>query len=234
MDELEKLLGEEKETPASSEGQEPEKEPTKSPEEIKKEEQLFNLNKAIAQANEELRKKRKEVKEPVIEEEIPRIDMTDPSAKAWDKHMNEKVNPLSAENEKEKEEVRNYALQQFLSDKPALAKNTEMLKKVMETYKVLAEDKISGKTVEGVLTYLEKAYVAENHEAILAQQRRERISRAQADAIYSDPAVSRGATAYSSERGATPNLSEDDKSILAKWGMTPAEWIDLKKKQSVQ
>lgn len=235
MDELETLLAEEKETPAPA-LEAPEKEEvkeTKSPEELKKEEHLANINKAIAEANEQLRLKRKQVKNPTLEEEeeLPKIDMNDPSAKAWDRRIKDSVTPLNAENEKEKDEVRNYALSQFLSDKPALAKNGEMLKKVMETYNILKEGKISEKTVEGVLTMLDKAYVAENHETILGQQRRERIARAQADAIFSDPAVSRGATAYSSERESSPVYNEEAKTILAKWGMTPQEHAELIKKQ---
>ncbi len=236
MSELEDLLAEEKDTPAPASQEPIEKEPiveeTKSPEEVKKEEHLANINKAIAEANEELRKKRKQVKEPVIEEdELPKIDMKDPSAKAWDKHISEKVNPLSAENDKEKDEVRDYALQTFLSDKPSLAKSPEKLKSVMETYYRLSEGKISGKTFEGVITYLEKAYAAESKDEILAQQRRDRVARAQADAVFSDPAVSRGSTSYSSERESTPTYNEEAKAILAKWNMTPQEHAELVKKQ---
>jgi len=230
---LDELLGVQKETEIAP-SEETHKEPTKSEEELKKEEQLTNINKAIAEANEKLRKTRQALKKPEVddEEEIPRIDMNDPSAKAWDKHINERVNPLNTENEKEKEEIRNYALSQFLDDKPELAKDPEKMGKLMETYAVLKEGKISEKTVEGVLTYLEKAYAAEYSTDILTRQRR--IARAQADAIYSDPAVSRGATSYSSERQTMPTYDSEAQAILAKWGMTPQEHAELVKKQKAE
>ena len=75
MQELDEILksAEEKETPT-----EPlvEKTPEIKPEDLeiqKKKEQLENLNKAVLEANEKLRKLR-ETSKPTTEEEIPKID----------------------------------------------------------------------------------------------------------------------------------------------------------------
>jgi hypothetical protein len=201
---------------------------------VKKEQQLQNLNKAIAEANIILKTKRKEAKNQSEEDDIPKINMEDPSSKAWDRHISDKVNPVMETLEREKEEIRTYALKQFLSDKPALASDPNKLKSLLDTYKSLSDGKISEKTSEGVLIYLDKAYAAENFEELNQQSRERRIAKARADAIYSDSAVSRGATGYVEQREVTPHLSEDDRAILAKWGMSPADYIALKKKYPKQ
>lgn len=83
MDDLEKLLAdEEKETPPSSSGEakaEP-KEEKPNPEVLRKQEELDNLNKALAEAQIELRRVREEKKkvrtsQEIEEDELPKIDM---------------------------------------------------------------------------------------------------------------------------------------------------------------
>src|SRR3990167_8186002 len=100
MDELEKILladDEKKTQPPALENPKKEtpEEKTEDEEVLKKEEQLINLGKAIAEANEELVKIRKEKAKVKItdEDELPKIDMEDPSAKAWEKHISDKMLP---------------------------------------------------------------------------------------------------------------------------------------------
>ena len=210
-------------TPALKEEKKPEDEV------LKKQEQLQNLEKAIAEANAELKKTR-EVKKQVIEEEIPKIDFNDPSSKAWDKHIRENVSPLQVEMEKEKEEIRNFALREFMEDKPALARNPEKIKELVGVY-----DKIktaSERTKEGVLNDLNKAFAVVYSEELMSSAREARVNKAQGDAMFSEAGVSRGSTAYFKEKEADPsqNLSEDDKAILARWGMSSQEWGEAKKK----
>ena len=239
-EELRKILGEVPEaTPPAETPKEPEQEKPKEPEtpsaedqeKVKKAEQLSNLNKAISEAQGELKKVRKAKKEAGVapeEEELPKINMEDPSAKAWDRHIRENVAPLNQELEKEKEEVRSFALREFLADKPNLAKDPEKLKAVISTY-----DRIktaSERTREGVLLDLDKAYAAEHYQEILGDARQKRMDAARNDAAFSDIGVSRGSTAYSNPSEVNPSLSEDDRAVLAKWGMTPADWITYKKK----
>ena len=224
-DELNKILEEEeKETP-----------PTPSPEEekaknevLKKEEELSNLNKAILEAQTKLKEVRALKKGTKEEEDLPKIDMTDPSAQAWDRHIKDNVNPVTAEIEKGKEERRNYALSQFLKDKPALAKHPEKVKELVETYEKIRT--ASEMTAEGIALDLDKAYGAVFHEELIDMARNKRVEDAQANAIFSDIAVSRGSTAYQTEKEKSPVLDEESKSILAKWGMTPEQWAaDYKK-----
>lgn len=233
-DELEQLLADatkKKDAPALGE---------KTPEQIKaeeavkkEEEKLANIKKATAEATEQLRKARADKKaaegKPVTEEELPEIDFNDPSAKAWDKHFNGKVNPLQDELAKEKEEIRTYALQEFLADKPNLAKDSDKLKKVIATY-----DRIktaSERTKEGVLIDLKKAYAAEYADEILEGRRNQEIDEARGEAIFSDIGVSRGATSIPQEKEKAPHLSTDDQAILAKWGLSPSEWVKMKQAQ---
>lgn len=240
-EELRKIIGEAPEAtpPAEATKEESKEEPKAAPAELSAEEQatkakaeqLANLNKAISEAQSELKKVRKAKKEAgaaPVEEDLPKINMEDPSAKAWDRHIRENVAPLNQELEKEKEEVRSFALREFLADKPNLAKDAEKLKKVIETY-----DRIktaSERTREGVLLDLDRAYAAEHYQEILGNDRQRRIEAARNDAAFSEIGVSRGATTYSNPTETAPNLSEDDKAVLARWGMTPAEWVTYKKK----
>lgn len=210
----------------------------KTPEELKAEEtkkaeeHLANIKKAIAEANDELKKKRAAAKDDgkgAADEDLPKIDDTDPSTKAWDKRFGDRVDPLKRELDQEKEEIRTFALREFLKDKPNLAKDVEALKRVMQTY-----DKIktsSERTKEGVLNDLDRAYAAEYHQDILQNRREGRIAEAQGDAIFSDPAVSRGDNSFRKEREDVPHLDKEDELILAKWGLTPSQWVEMDKKQ---
>lgn len=229
-EDLDKILADKKGSPASG-GKTPEE--LKAEEIKRKEEHLANLNKAIVEANENLKKARAAAKptpaQNADEENLPQIDFSDPSSKAWEKHVNGKVNPIQDELNKEKEEVRTFALKEFLKDKPKLASDPDAIKRVMQTY-----DKIrtsSERTREGVLLDLDKAYAAEFHNDILQGRREGRIAEAQGDAIFSDPAVSRGDNSFRTERERTPHLSKDDEIILAKWGLTSSQWVEMKKKQ---
>lgn len=229
--ELEKLLdGDEKETqkPASKTDEEIKSETVR-----KEEERLANLQKAIAEANAELKSTRKAAKEKGVvieEEELPKIDLTDPSSQAWDKHFSDKVDPLKVEMDKEKEEIRTFALQEFLADKPNISNDPEKLKKIMAMYEKVRT--ASERTVVGVIADLKKAYAAEYADEIIGARRDERIDEARADAIFSDIAVSRGSSSIPTERERTPHLTREDELILAKWGLSADEWIKMKKAQS--
>lgn len=239
MDELEKIIGSpEKETPP--EPSEPKGSPEEKPEvdEVqKKEEHLANVNKAIFEANEELKKLRAAKKAekaslPETEDELPKIDLTDPSAKAWVKHIGEQVGPLQAELDGERREIRTFALQQFLADKPALSKNPEQVKELVGLYEKIRT--ATERTTEGVLLDLQKAYAALNADELIAAARGQRADKAKAESAFSDIAVSRGASSYQSPK--KPNyaaaLSEDDKLQLAKWGISPEDWASEKEKYS--
>ena len=236
MDELEKLLADdkEKETPPPALENPPKEE---TPEEkidkevLAKKEQLDNVTKAILEANNELKRLRKEKKglKPEEEEELPKINMEDPSAKAWDKHIGDKVNPIQTELDKEKEEIRTFALQEFLADKPSLSKNPEKLKELMATYEKIRT--ATERTKEGVMLDLKKSYAAIYHEELLDAARNRDVAEAKANEMFSDIAVSKGSTSYSTEKKVRPKLSEDDKLVLAKWGMTEDEWQKMKEEK---
>ena len=199
----------------------------KNNEAIKKEEELTNLQKAIAEAQTSLksiRDEKKRAKGEVVEDELPKIDMEDPSSKAWDKHIRESVNPLQDEVNVGKDERRKYALSQFLKDKPNLAKNPEKVKELMLTYEKIRT--ASEMTTEGISFDLDKAYAATFSEELIDMARGRQVAGAKADALFADIAVSRGATSYSVEKEKNPTLSEEDKRILAKWGQSPEEWAD--------
>lgn len=229
-DELEKLLAEpEKQTPAPASESIP-KEKTQEEKNIdeeleKKQLQLENLNKAVSEANAELKKTRQEKKikrsipEQDEEEELPQIDMADPSAKAWDRHIRTSVNPLQEEVERGKEEVRSDSLRVFLADKPELAANGDKLKKLVATYERLKQS--SERSVDAVLMDLESAYAALNHRELTEQARYRRISEARANEQFSEAGVSRGSTAYQSDRKATPKqLSPELQKIAERWDTT--------------
>lgn len=230
--ELEKILaeGDSSESKAASAELEKAEQQKKIDDEIeKKEEHLSNVNKAIAEANESLKKTRQAKKQSPDEEELPKINFEDPSAKAWDKHIGERVDPMQSELEKEKEEIRTFALQEFLRDKPALAKNPDKVKEVVSTYEKIRT--ASERTKEGVLLDLDKAYAAVFHEQLIGAARKGRVEQAESDILFSDIAISRGATAYSdSTTSKEEPLSESDKLLLQKWGMTESEYRSDKKK----
>lgn len=230
--ELEKILAEDdksKSEPASPTLSKEEEQKKIDDEIARKKEHLDNVNKAIAQANEDLRKARAAKKQQPTEEELPKINFEDPSAKAWDRHIKEAVAPAQSELEKEKEEIRSFALQEFLKDKPALAKNPDKVKEVVSTYEKIRT--ASERTKEGVLLDLDKAYAAVFHEQLIGAAKKSRIEQAENDILFSDIAISRGATAYSDKTSEKVEpLSEDDKALLQKWGMTEQEWRETKKK----
>lgn len=233
MDELEKLLHpEETIAPKVTETPDPALEGQKKQEEeiAKKQQQLDNLNKAIEESNRLLKETREQKKQAGVPEEIQKIDFEDPGAKAWDKHIKESTDPLRQEMEKEKDEIRSYALREFLADKPSLAANPEKLKEMMTVYeqiKVATE-----RTTQGVMIDLNKAFAAVYHDELISSAREYRVGRAKSDILFSDPGVSRGSTAYFEDKGESPEktLSEDDRTILARWGMSPSEWGEAKKK----
>ena len=239
-EELKELLGEDTGAapPAEEAPKEPkepaEATPEEDPEVKAKREQLANLGKAIDDEKDRLRvarKARKDAEKPSgkEEEEVPEIDLKNPGAKAWDNRIKEAVAPATAELEKAKEERRLFALCQFLEDKPALAKDPAKLKAMMTTYDRLKTS--SELTNEGITMDLEKAYAAEHSTELMRAARNARVDGAQREAIFSDPAVSRGSSTYSKEDEVQPErLTEEQRQILSKWGMTPAEWQAEKKK----
>lgn len=236
-EELEKLLadGEKKDQSVSgANGKKDQKTPEqiKEEEKVKAEEHLTNIRKAIVEGNTELKKIRDAKKqgktvEQIEDEEIPNIDFNDKGAKAWEKHISGKVNPIQEELDKEKEEIRTFAIKEFLSDKPELARDQEKLKKVIGTYEKIRT--ASERTTQGVLLDLRKAYAAEYADEILQDNQDTRLERAAGEAIFSDIAISRGSSSYRDEKEASPKLSNDDESVLAKWGMSKDEWVKLKK-----
>lgn len=201
--------------------------PEENPEVKQKAEQLANIKIAIEKETSRLQEIRKNQKKAnlgieIDEEDLPQIDLKDPSSKAWDKRIRESAAPAQKELEKAKEERRLFTLRQFLSDKPALAKNPEKVKAMMETYDLLKTS--TELTSEGIMMDLEKAYAAEHYDELISNGQKVRVDAARSDAIFSDPAVSRGSTAYSGEKDVKARVySEEEKAQLAKWGMTPAE-----------
>ena len=236
MESLDEILKKEETAKAEEEAQKNASEVQKTEEEKKQEEevqkkasQLENLNKAIQEANNELKTLRT-AKKIGDEEDDVKIDFTDPSSKAWDKHIKENVSPLQQEIEKEKEEIRSFALEQFLADKPSLASNPEKLKELVGIYEKIKT--ASERTKEGVLRDLDRAFAAVYHDELITQARESGVNRAKGNIIFSDPGVSRGSTTYFKEKEANPSqqLSEDDRAVLARWGMSPEEWGEAKKK----
>lgn len=242
-EELKALLGEGHEDPAPPAEEAP-KEPNKEPEkpipeedpQVKaKREQLVNLDKAIKEEQERLRKartarKQSKTVEEIEEDELPKINLEDPSAKAWDKRIREAAAPAQQELEKAKDERRLFALRQFLQDKPSLARNPEKLKAMMTTYDRLKTS--SELTNEGITMDLEKAYAAEHSEELISAARNGRVEGARNDALFSDIGVSRGSSTYSDSRTEDKPIvmTDDERAVLAKWGITPAEWAAEKKK----
>lgn len=197
---------------------------------IKKQQQLDNLNKAIEESNRLLKATREAKKQAGLTEEVQKIDFEDPGAKAWDKHIRDINDPLRQEIEKEKEEIRSFALRDFLSDKPALSSDPEKLKELMTVYEQIKT--ASERTTQGVMLDLNKAFAAVYHDELISSARESRVSRAKGNILFSDPMVSRGSTAYFEDKTATPErtLTEEDKAILARWNISPQEWAEDKKK----
>jgi len=228
-EELKEILGVDTgDTPSEEPAkEEPKPEPQEDPELKRKAEEKANLDKAIQEAQDQLRKIRKDVKEAKgapIEEELPKINDEDPSVKAWTKRIQETVAPSAELLEKAKAERRSFALRQFLADKPALAKDPEKVKKVMATYDRIKD--ATELTSEGILIDLDRAYAAENYEELLGRQRQARIDQAREDMIYADPAISRGSTTHQSDQPKKRVYSEEERDILKQWERSGAPKLD--------
>jgi hypothetical protein len=195
--------------------------------------ELIQLGKAKAEALAELSRLRKEkqaLKQEKTVEELPKIDLEDPSAKAWDNRIRETVEPVQLELEKARTEVREYALQKFLQEKPALAKDPEKVKALMSVYDRLHT--ASERTTEGVLTDLDMAYGALTYKEQQIADQQVRIQQAKSDAQFSEAAISRGATGYqSTPPGKMPKLSDEERDIIRKQGWTPEEWWKARQEQ---
>lgn len=234
-EELEKIIGGD-DTSSSGEDKDkkPDAEQAKSESLMKEQEELENLRKAKVEAQEELRKIRQERKDlkssAPDEEDIPRIDMDDPNAKAWDRHIRENVDPLQSELEKEKEEVVGLAFNEFLADRPALATNPEKRKELMETYQALARSKgITERNKDVVVSVMESAYGAVFHKEILERERSQRMSAARADGALADAATDGGTGAYRSDsRPRRRQLTRDEtETAIRMYGSVDEYWKAL-------
>lgn len=232
MDELDKILGDQgKETPSKETPVKKEDPENKDPEVLTKEQQLANVNKAIEEANRTLKEKRKQIKEgddgDDPEKDEPKIDLSDPNSKAWDKHIKDAVAPVNSEIEAEKQEIFKFAFRDFVAARPGLAANSELMRKVIATYDRVKEN--TGRVREGVINDLRRAYAAENFENIDSERHQARVDKSRKEAIYADAGVSRGASNYHQEREAEPVYDDQDAAILARWNMTPQSHAQLVK-----
>ena len=238
MEELDKILNGEPEEEAQKKSLEADAtakaEEEKKQEDLdvqKKKEQLENLNKAIREANEQLKTARTAKKQEISEDTIPKIDKDDPASKAWLKEIKENVNPLQQEIEKEKGEIFDMSLRKFLNDNPYIAGKPEKLKELVEVYQ--RNDTSTGRIPELVYKNLEKSAAFLFHDELISQVRDSRMRKVQGDALFSAPAVSRGSNAYSRERELSPadSLSDEDRNIIQNvWGISVEEWAEDKKK----
>lgn len=214
---------------------------TPSDEEVKKAQALKELGEieaAKVAANAELQRiraeKRAEKKKPTpapqAEEELV-IDEKDPNAQAWIKRINSSVSPVAEELEKEKQEIRSFAISKFLEGKPSLAKSPEKLKELMSVYE--RSHTASERTVEGVLVDLEKSYAYTHSSELLDAARQARVEDARKSAIFSDIGVSRGSTGYVAPQETAKVYSDEEKAILARWGQSSA-FPNIEEKKSSQ
>jgi len=233
-EELEKLLGEEEKTAAPAEEQ-PKVEPKQpTAEELAAQaakDELVQLGKAKAEALAEisrLRKEKQDLKKGKVseEDELPEINLKDPSARAWDKHIQNAVQPSLTESEKEKAEILETEVQKFLQDKPALAKDSAKVKDLMETFEALSSGRITGKVPAKVQEFLVKAYGAITWQEREAADLVERQRQAEADAEFSAPAISHGATGYQGTQPKKKKYSDEEKLILAQWELAGAPKMD--------
>jgi len=222
MDEIDKILNGEPEKETPKEPLEAKAEEEKKPdlEVQKKQSQLDNLQKAIAEANAELKRVRDEKKKSVEEpEKLPQIDFSDPSSKAWDKHIKEQVNPVQQEQEKVKSEIFNYTLSKYLEDKPALRDNPERLKEFVSNYERVKAN--TGMTREGVEMDLDRALAVQYAPELINRARANRAEKIKGDILFSEPAISRGAAAEQTEKEATPSDSltpEEKEAVVRMYG----------------
>ena len=218
MDELDKILSPEEEAKNAQPEEDAQKkaleakkaeEEKKQDDEVKKrQEQKSNLNKAIAEANAELKRKReilKKLNPQEEEEEVPNIDFNDPASKAWDKHIREQVNPVQQEQDKVKGEIFNYAFSKWLEDKPALRDNPEEIKYFISDYEKVRNS--TGLTREGVEMDLDRAFAVKYSSELINRARNNRKEKVKEDMLFSEPAISRGATSYQADSEAVPSDS---------------------------
>ena len=191
-------------------------------EEKRKNEQLENLNAAIAQANDELRTIRAQKREAKEETPDLKVDLNDPNAQAWDKHIADKVSPVQAELDAEKREVRTFALQSFLADKPVLSQSPEKVKELVALYEKIRT--ATERTPEGVIVDLKRAYAALHADTLIAAAHNDRVDKVKAEAAQLEEAATHGGSSYQAPRKVRSKLSDDDKSQLAKWGITEEQW----------
>ncbi len=237
MDDIEKAINEGQTGATGPAGQTGATVPTE--EEVKKaqlQKDVSELEAAKVAASAELQRiraeKRTVKKEPAKapEPEAEKvIDEADPDAKAWINRINKSVSPVAEELEKEKSEIRQFALEKFLASRPALSKNSEKLKELMGVYERLHT--ASERTEEGVLRDLDQAYAAVYHKELLEATHQGKVTNARRDALFSDIGVSRGSTAYAAPKDAPINLTDEERRVLAKWNMSPTEWENMKKEQ---
>lgn len=233
MDELEKLV-EADDTAASGEEkvEETKTEPQKSEALLKEEQKLENLQRATAEALKELQDIRKQKQEAKPEDDTPKINFEDPAAKAWDKHIVEKVDPLQAELRKEKEEVVSLALDEFLQDRPALAQNPEKRRELIETYQALAQKKgISERNKDVVKSVLSAAYGAVFSQEVLERERKQRLADAKAEGAIADAAIDGGGTSYRSDsKPRRRQLSREETALAVKmYGSLEDYWQAVEK-----
>lgn len=237
MDEIEAAINGDKEQSSQSGPSGAEPKPTEEEARITQaRKDLADLEAAKVAANAELQRIRVEkraakktpAEEPLEPKEVV-IDETDPSSQAWLKKISATVTPVQEELEKEKAEIRQFALDEFMDSHPNLARSPDKLKELMSVY-----DRIRTATErnkEGVLLDLDKAYAAVYHKELREAATGRKMNDARNSALFSDPAVSRGSTAYSTPREAPVSLSADEQAILSKWGMSTAQWQSMKEEQ---
>ena len=217
MDELDKILSQDETAKAEDEAQKKALESAKADEEDKKQdgelrkkqEQKSNLDKAIAEANAELKRKREILKKlNPEEEEVPNIDFNDPASKAWDKHIKDELNPVRQEQDKVKGEIFSYTFSKWLDDKPVLRDNPEEIKSFISDYEKVKTS--TGLTREGVEIDLDRAFAVKYSTELINRARNIRKEKVKEDLLFSEPAISRGATSYQEESEAIPsdNLSK--------------------------
>jgi hypothetical protein len=240
MDEIEKAINEDKDKSGQSgPSGAGESGPKPTEEEARKAQALADLavieaNKKAALADlQEARKQKRQLKKQPVQtpeaEEEKVIDEKDPDAKAWLKKIGESVSPVAEELEKEKAEIRQFALDEFLADKPSLAKSPEKLKAVLGLY-----DRIktaSERTKEGVILDLRKAYAAEFHNELLEADVQNRVEGVRRDAAFSEIAISRGSTAYSSPKDARVKLTPEEEKLAIRWYGSPEAYAKMKTEQ---
>jgi len=221
MEELDKILNgeEEKETPKEpSEADKKAEEQKKQDEEVqKKQSQLDNLHKAITEANAELKRVRDEKKKSEPKEETPLvIDFNDPSSKVWDKHIKDTVNPVKEQQEQLKSEIFNYTLSKYLDDKPALRDNPEKLKDFIANYEKVRTN--TGMTREGVEMDLDRALAVQYAPELISRARENRKEKIKGDMLFSEAAISRGATSIQNEKetAASDSLTKEEQEAVVR------------------